>query len=44
MNRKFWIAVGVVIAIVLLLYWLFMAETLEETVAMVSQTAKSFMV
>lgn len=44
MNRKFWIAVGVVIAIGLLLYWLFMAETLGETVAMVSHTAKTFIV
>lgn len=33
MNRKVWIAIGVTIAIILLLYWLFMAETLEATVA-----------
>ena len=44
MNRKFWIAVGVVIAIALLLYWLFMAETLEETVAVVLQTTKTVIV
>ncbi len=32
-HRKIWVSIGVTIAIILLLYWLFMAETLEETVA-----------
>lgn len=35
-RRSVWVTIGVIVAIILLLYWLFMAETLEETVAMVS--------
>ena len=44
MNRRIWVDIGVVIAIALLLYWLFMAETLEDTVAMVLQITKNSMV
>lgn len=44
MKRKYWIVIGVIIAIALLLYWLFMAEMLEETVAVARQTTKIIIV